>query len=201
MLLGTIRELKNEWNGLIFILSCGLKGTIEELKNAFKRFDANNDGHLDRNEFKQLVASCGGGSASDTDALFEQGDTDDDGKLDYQKLIRSMFPPSAQALQKLQKSFGSLDDVKATFRRYDVDGDGHISKSELQQVMNGFSVTEVEANFALGDKDQSGGIDYQEFIGLMLPNAPATIAKLEMAFRSIGNVIESFKKFDVNHDG
>ena len=105
-----------------------------------------------------------------------------------------MFPPSAQALQKLQKSFGSLDDVKATFRRYDVDGDGHISKSELQQVMNGFSATKVDAIFALGDKDQSGGIDYQEFIGLMLPSASATIIRLEMAFRSIGNVIESFKK-------
>ena len=122
---------------------------IDELKNAIKRFDTNNDGHLDRNEFKQLVASCGGGSASDADNLFEQGDTDDDGKLDYQKLIRSMFPPSAQALQKLQKSFSSLDDVKATFRRYDADGDGHISKSELQQVMNEFSATEVKAILAL----------------------------------------------------
>merc|ERR1719450_1140745 len=147
--------------------------SIDELKNAFKRFDANNDGHLDRNEFKQLVASCGGGSDSDADALFKQGDTDGDGKLDYQELIKLMFPQSAQALQKLQKSFSSLNDVKAAFKRYDADGDGHVSKSELQQVMNGFSATEVEAIFALGDKDQSGGIDYQEFIGLMLPNAPA----------------------------
>ena len=104
---------------------------IDELKNAFKRFDANNDGHLDRNEFKQLVASCGGGSASDADNLFEQGDTDDDGKLDHQKLIRSMFPPSAQALQKLQNSFSSLDDVTTAFRRYNDDGDDHISESKL----------------------------------------------------------------------
>ena len=93
--------------------------SIDELKNTFKRFDAHNDGHLDRNDFKQLVASCGGGSDSDADALFKQGDTDGNGKLDYQELIRSMFPQSAQALQKLQKSFSSLDDVKAAFRRYD----------------------------------------------------------------------------------
>jgi len=175
--------------------------SIDELKNAFKRFDANNDGHLDRNEFKQLVAACGGGSDAGADDLFKQGDTDGDGKLDYQELIKLMFPQSAQALQKLQKSFNSLNDVKAAFKRYDADGDGHVTKSELQQVMNGFSASEVDAIFALGDKDQSGGIDYQEFIGLMLPNAPATIARLGMAFRSIGNVKESFKKFDVNQDG
>merc|ERR1719474_2401798 len=175
--------------------------SIDELKNAFKRFDINSDGHLDRNEFKQLVASCAGGSDAEIDILFKQGDIDGDGKLDYQELIRLLFPQSAQALQKLQKSFSSLNDVKAAFKRYDSDGDGHVSKSELQQVMKGFSSSEVDAVFALGDKDQSGGIDYQEFIALMLPNAPATISRLGMSFRSIGNVKESFKKFDVNKDG
>jgi len=175
--------------------------SIDELKNAFKRFDVNSDGHLDRNEFKQLVSACGGGSDLEVDALFKKGDIDGDGKIDYQELIKLMFPQSAQALQKLQKSFSSLNDVKAAFKRYDADGDGHVSKSELQQVMTGFSAAEVDAIFSLGDKDQSGGIDYQEFIGLMLPNAPATIAKLGMSFRSISNVKESFKKFDVNHDG
>jgi len=175
--------------------------SIDELKNAFKRFDINSDGHLDRNEFKQLVASCAGGSDAEIDILFKQGDIDGDGKLDYQELIKLLFPQSAQALQKLQKSFSSLNDVKAAFKRYDSDGDGHVSKSELQQVMKGFSSSEVDAVFALGDKDQSGGIDYQEFIALMLPNAPATISRLGMSFRSIGNVKESFKKFDVNNDG
>eukprot|EP00092_Neocalanus_flemingeri_P000651 GFUD01000693.1.p1 GENE.GFUD01000693.1~~GFUD01000693.1.p1 ORF type:complete len:3364 (-),score=1087.83 GFUD01000693.1:1093-10800(-) len=175
--------------------------SIDEVKSAFKRFDVNSDGHLDRNEFKQLVSACGGGTDLEVDALFKKGDMDGDGKIDYQELIRLMFPQSAQALQKLQKSFNSLNDVKAAFKRYDADGDGHVSKSELQQVMSGFSAAEVDAIFSLGDKDQSGGIDYQEFIGLMLPNAPATIAKLGMSFRSIANVKESFKKFDVNHDG
>merc|ERR1719309_266136 len=175
--------------------------SVDEVKSAFRRFDVNSDGHLDRNEFKQLVNACGGGSDLEVDALFKKGDIDGDGKIDYQELIKLMFPQSAQALQKLQKSFNSLNDVKAAFKRYDSDGDGHVSKSELQQVMKGFSSSEVDAVFALGDKDQSGGIDYQEFIALMLPNAPATISRLGMSFRSIGNVKESFKKFDVNKDG
>merc|ERR1719438_269658 len=175
--------------------------SIDEVKNAFRRFDVNSDGHLDRNEFRQLVSSITSGSDAEIDTLFKKGDIDNDGKIDYQELIRLMFPQSAVTLQKLQQSFRSLNDVKAAFKRFDADGDGHITKSELQQVMNGFSASEVESIFALGDKDSSGGIDYQEFIALMLPNAPATISKLAMSFRSVSNVKESFKKFDANGDG
>ena len=175
--------------------------SIDDLKVAFRRFDVNSDGHLDRNEFKQLVSATGSGSDAQVEELFRRGDIDNDGKIDYQELIKLMFPQSAQALQKLQQSFQSLSDVKAAFKRFDADGDGHVTKAELQQVMRGFSSTEVESIFALGDKDQSGGIDYQEFISLMLPNAPAMIAKLAMSFRSISNIKESFKKFDINGDG
>merc|ERR1719474_1558216 len=175
--------------------------SVDEVKVAFKKFDINNDGHLDRNEFKQLVASCNGGSDQAADALFKQGDSDGDGKLDYQELIKLLYPASAQALEKLHKNFSNLNEVKAAFKRFDADGDGHVSKQELQQVMKGFSAGEVDSIFALGDKDQSGGIDIQEFISLMLPSAPATIAKLSQNFRSVANVKESFKKFDANGDG
>merc|ERR1719458_742056 len=175
--------------------------SVDEVKVAFKKFDINNDGHPDRNEFKQLVASCNGGSDQAADALFKQGDSDGDGKLDYQELIKLLYPASAQALQKLHKNFSNLNEVKAAFKKYDADGDGHVSKQELQQVMKGFSAGEVDSIFALGDKDQSGGIDIQEFISLMLPSAPATIAKLSQNFRSVANVKESFKKFDANGDG
>ena len=175
--------------------------SVDEVKVAFKKFDINNDGHLDRNEFKQLVASCNGGSDQAADALFKQGDSDGDGKLDYQELIKLLYPASAQALQKLHKNFSNLNEVKAAFKKYDADGDGHVSKQELQQVMKGFSAGEVESIFALGDKDQSGGIDIQEFISLMLPSAPATIARLSQNFRSVANVKDSFKKFDANGDG
>ena len=176
--------------------------SIEDVKSAFRRFDINNDGHLDRNEFRQLMmASSSGNVDGQIDSLFKQADVDGDGKVDYQELIKLLFPASAQALQKLQRTFKNLNDVKAAFKRYDADGDGHVSKQELQQVMAGFSSSEVDAIFALGDKDQSGGIDVQEFISLMMPNAPAVIAKLSMSFRSIQNIKDSFKKFDANGDG
>lgn len=176
--------------------------SIDDVKSAFRRFDVNSDGHLDRNEFRQLlIATSSGNADAQVDEIFRQADSDGDGKVDYQELIKYMFPASAQALQKLLKSFNNLNDVKSAFKRYDSDGDGHVSKQELQQVMSGFSDAEVDAIFALGDKDQSGGIDIQEFITLMLPSAPGVIAKLALNFRSISNIKECFKKFDVNKDG
>ena len=174
--------------------------SINDVKIAFRRFDVNSDGHLDRNEFRQMLKATGNSDA-ESDLLFKQADVDGDGKVDYQELVKHLFPASAQALQKVQKSFRNLDEVKVAFRKFDADGDGHINKDELKKVLSGFSSEEIESIFALGDKDQSGGIDIQEFIGLMLPSAPSTIAKLAASFRSITNIRESFKKFDKNNDG
>jgi Ca2+-binding EF-hand superfamily protein len=176
--------------------------SADEAKAAFRKFDTNKDGHLDRNEFKNVLCSSGSRpSEQEADAMFRKGDCDGDGKIDLQEFIKLMFPKSADALNKLQQSFSSLEQVKASFRQYDADGDGHITRQELKGVMSRFSEAEVDAVFALGDKDQSGGIDYQEFIALMLPAAPGIIQRLSMTFRSVSNVKECFKKFDTNGDG
>merc|ERR1712218_658983 len=120
----------------------------------------------DREEMKQMMNSAAGKKVSDAEvnALFQKGDIDGDGQLDMHEFVRLMFPSCSDALAKLQKSYPNLNEVKAAFRKFDADGDGHITKQELTGVMKGCSSTEVEAVFALGDRDQSGGIDYQASI-------------------------------------
>ena len=112
-----------------------------------------------------------------------------------------MFPAATATLNKLQKSFKSINDIKATFRKWDSDGDGHISRLELRQVMSSFSESEVDTVFALGDMDKSGGIDYQEFISLLVPGASQTINKLSSQFRSVADIKSAFKRIDANGDG
>merc|ERR1719336_835426 len=146
-------------------------GSVSDAKAAFQRFDINGDGVMDRDEMKQMMNSAAGKKVSDAEvnALFQKGDIDGDGQLDMHEFVRLMFPSCSDALAKLQKSYPNLNEVKAAFRKFDADGDGHITKQELTGVMKGCSNAEVDAVFALGDIDQSGGIDYQEFIAMMIP--------------------------------
>ena len=41
--------------------------------------------------------------------------------------------------------------------------------------MSKFGGAEVDQVFAIGYMDKSGGIDYQEFVSMMVPNSVATI--------------------------
>merc|ERR1712106_303071 len=173
-----------------------------DVKKAFRKFDSNGDGHLDKSEMKKLLVSSGKNvSDQEVAALFAQGDVDGDGMIDIQEFVKLMFPAAAATVTKVQQSFKNLNDVKAAFRRFDSDGDGHISRTELRQVMSSFSEAEVDSIFALGDKDQSGGIDYQEFIGMMLPNSGSILQGIASQFNSISSVKEGFKRIDNNGDG
>ena len=178
-------------------------GSVTDAKMAFKRFDVNGDGVMDKTEMKDMMSSAAGKSVSDSEvnALFSKGDIDGDGQIDMQEFVKLMFPSSAAALSKVQKSYKSLDEVKSAFRKCDADGDGHISLTELRSMMSGFSPAEVEAVFALGDKDLSGGIDFNEYIALMIPNCGSILKKVSARFSTIQDVMETFKKIDANNDG
>jgi len=177
-------------------------GRVEDVKAAFYRFDSNNDGSIDVTELKQMLSATGKHpSDKEVNDLFKKGDVDGDGKIDLQEFVKLMFPASAVALTKLQKAFKNISEMKSAFRKYDTDGDGHISRIELRQVMSKFTEAEVDAVFALGDMDNSGGIDYQEFISMMLPNAATTLQRLSSQFRSVADVKSAFKRIDINNDG
>jgi len=177
-------------------------GRVEDVKAAFYRFDKNGDGAIDRSELKQMLCATGKTpSDQEVDQLFRKGDVDGDGQIDIQEFIHLMFPAATATITKLQKSFKNLNEVKAAFRKFDVDGDGHITRLELRQVMPKFTEAEVDQVFAIGDMDKSGGIDYQEFIGMMVPNSVATIKKLSAGFKSVSDIKAAFKRFDADGDG
>merc|ERR1712088_546932 len=177
-------------------------GRVEDVKAAFFRFDKNGDGAIDRSELKQMLSATGKNpSDQEVDQLFRKGDTDGDGQIDLQEFVFLMFPAATTTINKLQRSFKNLSEVKSAFRKYDVDGDGHITRNELRQVMSKFTDAEVDQVFAIGDMDKSGGIDYQEFVSMMVPNSVATIKKLSANFKSVSDIKAAFKRFDADGDG
>merc|ERR1712223_106275 len=157
---------------------------------------------MGREELKAMMEATGKNtSASEIDALFKKGDLDGDGSIDLQEFIKLMFPAATDTLTKLQKSYKNINEIKSAFRKWDSDGDGHISRLELRNVMSSFSDSEVDTVFALGDMDKSGGIDYQEFISLLVPGASQTINKLSSQFKTVADIKAAFKRLDANGDG
>jgi calcium-dependent protein kinase len=88
--------------------------------------------------------------------------------LDLESLARF------KSARKLQRSVllciaslcseGEIADLKAKFERLDVNGDGMLTFAELQQGLSGTSAAELQELWQSIDVDQSGSIDYSEFL-------------------------------------
>mmetsp|Transcript_65916 Transcript_65916/g.141065 ORF Transcript_65916/g.141065 Transcript_65916/m.141065 type:complete len:305 (-) Transcript_65916:84-998(-) len=105
--------------------------------------------------------------------------------------------------------------IKTIFQRYDTDGNGTISKEELQQViqkLGKFSGGDIDAIFAQMDTNKDGMVQYQEFVDWVfneqtLSNSNANADKIQAAIRacvdgvgSIGTLMDEMG-IDIALDG
>ena len=148
--------------------------SVDDVRAAFKRFDANGDGALSKSELAAALKSSGHSySDVEVDAIFSLGDTDGDGEVSLQEFVDLMNPSTSEVLAKLRQNFKSIADVKTTFKKIDSNNDGLLSKQEMLNSPGcKFDAEEVDAIFTLGDINGDGELDMGEFIGLMFP--PAT---------------------------
>lgn len=104
------------------------------------------------------------------------------GYKDADTKIRSMFRSidssgdNKVSLDEYLKAMGQIPDtdhkaaaMRQCFREFDANGDGTIDRSELDNVFKSmgksFSQAELDKMMAMCDKDKSGSINYEEFIG------------------------------------
>ena len=59
----------------------------------------------------------------------------------------------------------------------------------------------MNAIFVIGDVDQNGEIDLQEFKRMMLPTSFDVVSKFRSVHKTTRDVQNAFKKFDINNDG
>ncbi len=63
------------------------------------------------------------------------------------------------------------EEAVALFKHYDLNGDGSVTKEELKKIMGSFeqplNEAEIEAYFEKFDLNQSDGIDFHEFLGVI----------------------------------
>lgn len=94
-------------------------------------------------------------------------------------------------------SLASVAELESVFNKFDGNGDGKISLSELGHVMRslGHEVSEDELRMMMAeaDSDGDGHVDFAEFVALNTRDVDST-ARLQ-------DLQEAFKMFDMNGDG
>merc|ERR1719347_2110379 len=136
---------------------------VNEVKAAFKRFDKDGDGSLQKEELSAALKSSGESySDVEVNAIFSLGDSDGDGEITLEEFIALMSPSASSVVQRISKSFKNLNDVKTAFKKIDTDNDGLLSKQEMMASSgNKYDAEEVDAIFALGDVNGDGQIDME----------------------------------------
>eukprot|EP00091_Calanus_sinicus_P023085 TRINITY_DN7622_c0_g1_i7.p1 TRINITY_DN7622_c0_g1~~TRINITY_DN7622_c0_g1_i7.p1 ORF type:complete len:601 (-),score=238.71 TRINITY_DN7622_c0_g1_i7:1416-3218(-) len=173
--------------------------SIADVKGLFKEIDVDGDGLLSKEE---MLNSPGCKfDKEQIEAIYELGDSNGDEVLDMGEFIAIMYPAAGEALAKLSKNYPNIDEVELLFRKLDFDNDGSITKTELSEGSIRFTPQEVEAIFALGDINDDGALDLEEFIGVMYPSAATVAGRLRGQYTDINSVKKAFAKIDLDADG
>jgi len=137
----------------------------EDLRGIFHEFDLNGDGFIQKNELKAVMVKMGQSPTEDElCAMFNAADQDQDGNIDFHEFL------TIARANPLSLS------LKAVFEELDVDGDGHITRSELRTAFQrmGHTLTdqEIKAIYKHVDVNNDGKINFQEFCEMMTRKKP-----------------------------
>merc|ERR1719420_1479184 len=141
------------------------EGQIKSLRDTFMALDGNGDGLLTPAEMRDGLAKAGlKDIPPDLQQIMEEVDSDGSGVIDYTEFL-------AATLDK--KSYMQEDVCWSAFRVFDRNGDGKISKEELEAVLGSGNVEEAMGANAIKelmkevDANGDGEIDFNEFMQMM----------------------------------
>ncbi|CAD8128593.1 unnamed protein product [Paramecium sonneborni] len=139
----------------------------KELIEGFKAIDKNNDGKLSKDELIQCYMNlyqdeikC----AQIVDKIFFSADLDHSGSIDYTEFIIGYT--EMQNLMAQEK-------LETAFKLFDKDGNGIISKQELQEILGGLNLQDQqwENLFKELDINGDGEVSFQEFKSLFIKDS------------------------------
>jgi len=138
---------------------------IAEYRDAFSLFDKDSNGLISTTELGAVMHSLGLPSEpAEIHAMIEKLDANQNGAIDFPEFLEMM------AEMRDGPGEGEREMVEA-FVEFDKDGNGFISREELQGVLAKFgerhSDAEVEAMIAEIDVDGDGLVNYSEFVKMM----------------------------------
>ena len=134
---------------------------MDELREAFKLFDQDGDGTMNKEELGTVMRSLGQDvNDKNLDAIFQSVDHDASGCICFDEFIHLM--------SKYLPATGSTDaELKEAFAFFDKAGSGEISFDEIEQTVHqlGFDITPAQMKNMLtcADSDQDGLVTFDDF--------------------------------------
>ena len=133
---------------------------IGEFKEAFSIIDHDNDGFIDKEDLKDMLASLG---QSPTDAYIDEMVSEAPGSINFTMFLTLMGEKlsGTDAEHEILQAFEAFDEKKT----------GLINAEELRDFMTGmgdrFSDEEVDIMFKGAPVDQNGFFNYRDFVKVL----------------------------------
>ncbi|XP_060083010.1 myb-like protein Q [Ylistrum balloti] len=139
-----------------------LRYSSHQIKKIFSHFDVNGDQRISRYEILRAMRCMGIHPTNDEfDKMMQPVDEDKDGYVSFSEFEKVMMRSIS-----LQEYEGKV--LRDSFKMFDLDGDGYISKDELKQILTaaGDKMAEQKAEELLleADTNNDGKISYDEFV-------------------------------------
>lgn len=151
----------------------------EQLLHAvFKAADTSQNGLLSRPEVGSLLRKVANTlSAKQIEDIMLEADKSHDNQISYEEFVTWLAGSAPDAVTRsLQRSLCTeADVVKASFRVWDKDGDGLVSRASLEKILlkncPNFVPQQVASLCDLLDADDDGNVDYDEFVDFLFHRA------------------------------
>lgn len=141
----------------------------DELRQVFRRFDANDDGKISALELRSYFGSIGEYMSHDhAKAVIGDFDTDGDESLDFQEFLKLM-----EREKDDDRDVNKSGDLKSAFEMFELEN-GCITPRSVQRMLGRLGDTrsflECKAMVRAFDKDGNGVLDFDEFHQMMTAN-------------------------------
>jgi len=144
------------------------------LRLAFRSADENSNGTLSKPEISRYIRRVVPVlSSRNVDEIMAHADANADGMVSYEEFIIWLGANASSKIRRaLQKSIVDERDIlRATFRTYDSNGNGLITKRELRNVVEEvcpeMTTQQMRVMFDTMDVNQDDTIDYDEFVDFL----------------------------------